>query len=430
MNWDFNNYYKNKSGGLISKLKLSSEERKALILLRQKVRERIRDVFEEAKKIAKDVKSQHLTLEAIQLEVNKTKMMYLSDKDKYHVSTLIHNMDDDALNDFIALQPRFWTQGSFKYDTLNHPFHPGQEMDIDDGTYLPMTVFESKPRLGYELLLLLVDTSLQSLVAENQGWKFEEKRTCARIKIIDKKTHIDVPMYAIPKDKFQEKQTAADSAHMLKAASMESYSINESYLEAFQLEPENVNLALREQKKRWQISDPKIVEDWFNDSCQRIDNLKLICRFMKAWRDYQWDIGGPTSISLMAAIVNILDKNPQHNNDLSSTMKLVAKQLPAEFRNGLKSPDDTDEKLLFPHEHDHNAREIDILKKMEELSEILSEAENTDTKELALKKINTAFGNRVTDELLIISYQAAPAFKDEPISSDKPVRINKTMVSG
>ncbi|ENA38411.1 hypothetical protein AB52_2979 [Escherichia coli 6-537-08_S1_C2] len=29
-------------------------------------------------------------------------------------------------------------------------------MDIDDGTYMPMTVFESEPRIGHTLLLLLV----------------------------------------------------------------------------------------------------------------------------------------------------------------------------------------------------------------------------------------------------------------------------------
>ncbi|MCV5925990.1 hypothetical protein OFO11_29305, partial [Escherichia coli] len=43
--------------------------------------------------------------------------------------------------------------------------------DIDDGTYIPMTVFESEPSIGHTLLLLLVDTSLKSLEAENDGLK-------------------------------------------------------------------------------------------------------------------------------------------------------------------------------------------------------------------------------------------------------------------
>ncbi|MCC4820522.1 hypothetical protein LMH81_28815, partial [Vibrio lentus] len=88
----------------------------------------------------------------------------------------------------------------------------GQEMDIDDGTYLPMTIFESEPKIGHQLLTLLVDSALKSLVVENKSWEFESKRTCARIKIPTERTHIDVPMYAIPKDKFLDKQVALEAA--------------------------------------------------------------------------------------------------------------------------------------------------------------------------------------------------------------------------
>jgi hypothetical protein len=432
MHWDFNNYYSHNADGLISKLKLGKTESDKLKALRQKVRERTRDVFREAREVATDVRRQTLTLENVRLKLEQTNVRYLSPSDRTELARLIFEMKDEARDDFIKFQPRFWTQGSFQYDTLNHPFHPGQEMDIDDGTYMPMTVFESEPSIGHTLLLLLVDTSLKSLEAENDGWTFEEKNTCGRIKIPHEKTHIDVPMYAIPKEQFQKKQTAADSAHLIKADSMfESVAMNRDMREAYVVESDKVNLALRDGARRWSISDPKIVEDWFNDSCKRIGgHLRSICRFMKAWRDAQWEVGGPSSISLMTAVVNILDREDHNGSDLTGTMKLVAKLLPDEFSNGLESPDDTDENLLFPAECDHNVHQRTIVESMKSLHGILFDAERVNTRDDALRKINEAFGKRVTNALLITSIAAAPAFHTSPSKEPESAKINKTMVSG
>ncbi len=431
MSWDFNHYYRDSSEGLISKLRLSSEKTEQLTSLRQTVRERTKEVFTEAKTIAKNVKKQSMTFKDIKLKLNQTVFRYLSDDDINEISKLIHEMDDLARDDFIKLQPRFWTQGSFQYDTLNLPFQPGQEVDIDDGTYLPMTIFKSEPQVGHALLLLLVDTSLKSLAAENDGWVFEQKKTCGRIKIRHHKAHIDVPMYAIPKDQFQTKQTALDSASQVKQESMESMLLEVNTRESYKLDSENVNLALREGEKKWTISDPKIVEDWFEDSCLRIGkHLRLICRFMKAWRDAQWDLGGPSSISLMTAVVNILDREYHESEDLANTMKIVARLIPGEFCKGIESPDDTDEKLLFPADFDHDSRQQAIVIKMKELHGVLLEAEGAISREFALEKINIAFGERVTNAALIVSAAAAPAFFSEPTKASEPSKINKTMVSG
>lgn len=51
MPWDFNNYYSHNMDGLISKLKLSKTESDKLKALRQIVRERTRDVFQEARQV-------------------------------------------------------------------------------------------------------------------------------------------------------------------------------------------------------------------------------------------------------------------------------------------------------------------------------------------------------------------------------------------
>ncbi|HAS4967011.1 TPA: cyclic AMP-GMP synthase [Vibrio cholerae] len=434
MTWNFHQYYTNRNDGLMGKLVLTGEEKNNLKALRKIIRLRTRDVFEEAKGIAKAVKKSALTFEIIQEKVSTTQIKHLSDSEQREVAKLIYEMDDDARDEFLGLTPRFWTQGSFQYDTLNRPFQPGQEMDIDDGTYMPMPIFESEPKIGHSLLILLVDASLKSLVAENHGWKFEAKQTCGRIKIEAEKTHIDVPMYAIPKDEFQKKQIALEANRsFVKGAIFESYvadSITDDS-ETYELDSENVNLALREGDRKWINSDPKIVEDWFNDSCIRIGkHLRKVCRFMKAWRDAQWDVGGPSSISLMAATVNILDSVAHDASDLGETMKIIAKHLPSEFARGVESPDSTDEKPLFPPSYKHGPREMDIMSKLERLPEILSSAESADSKSEALKKINMAFGNRVTNSELIVLAKALPAFAQEPSSASKPEKISSTMVSG
>ena len=117
MHWDFNNYYSHSVDGLISKLKLGKAESDKLRALRQKVRERTRDVFKEAREVATDVRRQALTLENVRLKLEKTNVRYLSPADRADLARLIFEMEDEARDDFIKYQPRFATQGSFQYDT-------------------------------------------------------------------------------------------------------------------------------------------------------------------------------------------------------------------------------------------------------------------------------------------------------------------------
>lgn len=64
-----------------------------------------------------------------------------------------------------------------------------------------MQMFEGAPPLAHRLMIRLVDSALQSLVAEKDGWVFDDsKQTCVRIRI----SAANVPMDAIPEDKFVE----------------------------------------------------------------------------------------------------------------------------------------------------------------------------------------------------------------------------------
>jgi hypothetical protein len=432
MTWNFHRYYNDSADGLISKLKLADSQVVTLKALRQRVRTRTREVFEEVKELTR-TSNATLSLESITQRVANSRLKHLSPEAQAEVAKLIKNMDESARKELLTLTPRFWTQGSFQYDTLNNPYStPPQEMDIDDGTYLPMTMFEDRPVIGHSLLLLLVDTSLKSLVHESPGWTFEAKRTCARIKIPALNTHIDVPMYAIPADQFLKKEAALARSMdvvMDSVNGMEGFTNNRA---GYELDEGCVNLALREGEEKWMKSDPKIVEDWFLDSCKRIGpHLRNICRYMKSWRDVQWKKGGgPSSISLMAATVSVLDRIAHDKNDLGATMKMLAKYLPDEFRNGVESPDHTDEKPLFPPHQEHGERELDIMEKLSELRGILIHAQGCTSKELALDSINRAFGRRVVKSDLIVSAPSAPAFVSEPSRGTAAASISTTMASG
>lgn len=431
MSWNFHSYFSNNTDGLLGKLVLSKEERKELIALREVVRIRITQVFSKVIKVTKNI-DESSSIQRILRELQLKDLGNISPNELLSLARLILSMDDEAKEEFMSLIPRFWTQGSFKYGTLNRPYHPAQEMDIDDGTYLPMKFFEN-PKIGHQLLTLLVDIALKSLVDEHPTWKFESKRTCARIKITGEKTHIDVPMYAIPDEKFKEKELAKAKCRSMFAVANESMD-SVDYSQYDQLDSTSVNLALRDNNPsspKWMNSDPKVVEDWFNSACDRIgEQLRSVSRFMKAWRDTQWDVGGPSSISLMAAVVEILNREKCDVSDLDSTMKLVAAHLPNEFNNGIESPDDTDERPLFKSRNEHGNWERSIVLKLEALPTILRDAEMAPSKEEALSIINQAFGQRVSNASLIKSKAASPAFTEEATKSDHYEKISSSMVSG
>ncbi|MEE9885528.1 hypothetical protein IV507_06495 [Acinetobacter nosocomialis] len=433
MTWNFHSYYKNRDTGLIGQLILSDGEKESLKALRQIVRERTRDVFDEAKQLVNSSKHYYTAL-SFRAEFVGTNFKYLSPDDQKILSELIMDLSEDLKTEFLKLSPRFWTQGSFMYDTLNRPYKPTQEMDIDDGTYLPMQFFEDKPAIGHQLLLLLVDASLKSLAVERYGWSFEAKDTCGRIKIPAKSVHIDVPMYAIPYEKFLEKEVllrkAANSqifAEMYDGISAADHALYD------QLETDCVNLAIRKDDAKWIKSDPKDVHLWFQDACQRTgQHLRKVCRILKAWRDAgDWqESNGPSSISLMAAVVDILDRTSVDPKDFGLLMLTVARKLPNTFRNGVESPDENDDRPLFPPYYEHEAKHNEVMTKLEELVSSLEAAYAARTKQDALNILNNEYGDRVQDISLIVSQTAAPAYESTPLKAKEAAIISTSMKSG
>jgi len=235
--------------------------------------------------------------------------------------------------------PRFFTQGSWSYKTLNAPAKAPQQADLDDGVYLPMTFVKQtkRPSKASEIFFAAAEQALAPLVAKNKWDMDTRKDTCIRIEI-SKKAHIDIPLYAIPDEEF-----------MLLKASMKRSGydfVGDSAIKADQdvwsaLPPDSVLLAHR--KEDWKKSDPRPLRDWFVGEVEvKGTQLRRVVRYLQAFRDWRWPEGGPSSILLMATAAPLFEA--EHGRDDSALLNVVA-GMAASLRAGVANPTDSNESL-------------------------------------------------------------------------------------
>jgi hypothetical protein len=214
------------------------------------------------------------------------------------------------------VEPRFRTQGSWAYKTCIQPAHPDkQETDLDYGVYLPVDVWQENgpPAAMAKKYFDLVETLLQVLCVQ-EGWKLitgaDAKDTCIRIDVASW-AHIDIPLYAAPIEEFNKVvERTVVLSNERRAAVMDSVSSNESYEVLAKAKTQTWDdldtIMLASRSGLWRASDPEDVAKWIKDQVARFGDLGnqflRVCRYAKAWRDFHWEIGGPTSISLMIAI--------------------------------------------------------------------------------------------------------------------------------
>lgn len=222
-----------------------------------------------------------------------------------------------------SLTPKFKTQGSYSYKTLNNPCQtPPQQIDIDDGVYLPMRIFEGEPVVAKDAFFQIIDRALENL-CKKQGWHLNDKKNnCVRV-IVNELIHIDVPLYAIPEARYAALTEAALSMNRLA--------------DSIELDPSEVYLALRE-GEHWQPSDPKEVEKWFNAEANKHSHLRNICRFLKAWRDFNWEDGDVSSIALMVCATETMNNTFPKPVDLTDALLAVTKALPSQLSEDVRFP--------------------------------------------------------------------------------------------
>lgn len=286
-------------------------------------------------------------------------------------------------------QPRFFTQGSWAYKTLNSPAQRPQQADVDDGCYLPLSFVSQtkRPSTATTVFFAAAEEALKPLV-EAKRWRLvTDKPTCIRIVIADY-AHIDIPLYAIPDEEF-----------VLLKASLEQRgfdSISEAVQRAERdtwtaLPADKVLLAHRE--CNWMPSDPRPVKEWFlGEVDAKGEQFRRVVRYLKAFRDWRWSSGGPSSILLMAAAAPLFEKRDRRD-DLALLDVVAA--LPARLRAGVNNPVDESESLT---ERLSNEGVEEAAKAFEEFEKVLRGAIDAGSSSQACAWMQGEFGPRFPNE--------------------------------
>lgn len=302
--------------------------------------------------------------------------------------------------------PRFFTQGSDKYKTLNRPaWMPPQRKDLDDGVYLPMTFMQNaRPSQAADIFFKIVDAALEQLI-KREGWKgFERKPTCARV-VLDDNSHVDVPLYAIPDDEFGR----LEKAEALMAA--DSFDFMQSRIDRRDswdvLPSDKVLLAHREED--WKPSDPRKVHEWFLGGVKDYgEDLRRQSRYLKAWRDHH-QLDHVSSIILMVCawkIFSELDRSLIPSRDDLMLAK-ITKRLPNLFASEIQNPTDHSEKLCCKWSAEERKKAIRAATDMHE--EVDMAVHNCYIASSAVARMRTVFGQRIPDRPDLVSVKAAAA---------------------
>jgi hypothetical protein len=248
-------------------------------------------------------------------------------------------------SEHIIVEPRFMSQGSAVYKTRNKPCYlPPQQIDHDLGCYLPLSIakeFSELPRIASKIFFSVVDDLLKELVKKERWVDIDiSKNTCSRV-IVNNEVHIDVPLYAIPDTEFNtireqlNKSLASENLSLSDAKRIDSWR---------NIDIKKVLLAHRE--RNWIESDPRKLNLHFKKAFEhKGEQLRRICRYLKAWRDYQWEKDGPTSIYLMLFADSLFDAEIDRDDiTLSNILQGISKRLSDENYNVI-NPTDPKEKI-------------------------------------------------------------------------------------
>lgn len=294
----------------------------------------------------------------------------------------------DIAGEEAATEPRFFTQGSWAYKTLNAPARFPQQADLDDGAYLPLSFISGidKPSFASKIYFEAVELILKPLT-EKRGWKLiTDKSTCIRVEI-DNESHIDIPLYAIPDREFEKLTKAATARYRALDEALRN-----SERDAWTALPKNLVL-LAHREDDWKASDPRPIRDWFLEQVnQKGEQLRRVVRYLKAYRDHQWPSGGPSSILLMVAAESVFERRDRRDD---IALLDVVRQLPNKIREGVSNPKDQAESLtncLTAKEKE------DIATKYEDLCRCLAACTQTTNKEQACQLMRSKFGSRFPDE--------------------------------
>ncbi|HHF2891526.1 TPA: CBASS cGAMP synthase [Vibrio diabolicus] len=415
MSFDITKSLNNPQKGFISEITPDVAHIDKLRKIREEIRNELREKFQDL---------------ASCFENDGGRMRYTPKASTNFLSDDLKKLSHEQKKSLSKLKPKFASQGSFVYKTMNSPCQPPQQMDLDDGIYLPLDMFEDKPLIGKDLFFNYVDKTLSNL-AERKGWRFsDEKNTCARL-IIDRELHVDIPLYAVPKERHLAMLENV-ALNAMDGASTKSET-------TARLEPNEVNLALRNAES-WTVSDPAVLNDYFKHNFKFYKELvggedvcRRVSRYLKAWRDHAFNTGGPSSVSLMMCVVLSFQEmsRTRSMNKLTDGEALAecAKRLPDQLRSGvINDAEKGKEEILFPKKDMTESETEEVYQAANEFFSSLQKAVNAKSKDDAISYLQNSFGSRFPNlpELLISFSSVATAIRSQPAKAQpQPDVVNQ-----
>lgn len=319
-----------------------------------------------------------------------------------------------------GVSPRFFTQGSWAYGTCNAPCHAGQEIDIDLGVYLPIEEWEETqktPKQAAKIFFEMVERILKPL-AEEENWDFSTKKTCVRLHLPDGlDAHIDVPLYVAPKKDFITIREAMDSRGIAIAKASDEELTEQQWKDI-----EQVVLATREGE--WWVSDPRDVANYFENlfSSEGGQQLRRICRYLKAMRDHKWKTGGGPSSVLLMLCASKLWKFEDQRDDIA--LRTVLRGIGSMLSEDVYEASICDENFNRMDEEDRRASK----KWSDSLFYTLYKAIETDDKGLIgqhLKEMQYIFDHRIPEnEDLVALTVSANEIRSTPSRQQPQPHIN------
>lgn len=310
-------------------------------------------------------------------------------------------------------RPKFRSQGSMAYHTINDPAHePPQEIDADDGMFLPVSFVGQngtlKPMVASKGMFELVEAALEPL-CETHHWELDRtKPSCVRVRL-NNSAHVDVALYAIPDDDYEVliEKAAVAAFDSIRAdatdALLDSVELAES---AYQQLPED-HIVLAHRDLGWIASDPRKLEGWFQEAIERHGyQLRRVCRYTKGWRDFTWPKSRLASIALMKCIVetyNASEGDFKNSRDDQALLR-VFEALPPQLRQRIKNP------VIDAHLDDGwtpNERE-EYAAAAANFAQQLSSALQADTVTALLSKLRDGLGNRVPKDTSLVREDGGP----------------------
>lgn len=301
---------------------------------------------------------------------------------------------------------KFRMQGSQVYHTANDPEQkPPQEIDLDDGMFLPVTFFTNngteKPALISAMYFKAVEAALGPLCDKN-NWKLNiRKASCVRVQI-NNECHVDIALYAVPDGEFKqliESKSRLDNA-LTFDEEMKSIELFEDVYQRITAG----QMMLAHRKTGWMPSDPRQLEEWFKEAvATKGDQVRFVSRYLKAWRDKEWESCRLSSIALMSATVSVFQEHPkgffQDRDDLA--LLAVSESLPRILSQRIPNPRVP---AMFLDDGWNSIERADFVDRAKDLHSSLHDAISVSVSPVTtIEKIRERLGYRFPNDVTLIS---------------------------